>query len=144
MVNILHRVVIKCSANALFEAILSQHGLSQWWTHATSSEKLGGTAKFVFGPNKDSVIEMKIVEVQSNRLIKWRCITGPWTETGEFEFVIQEEPDGCVLLFSHYGWSQANDFYRHCNGKWAYFLISSLKPYLEKGLGAPHPQDPDM
>ncbi len=144
MVNIMHRVVIHCPAAQLFQAISTTEGLSQWWTEASGNSDVGDTIKFVFGPNKDHVVKMKVESLQSGKSIKWQCVAGPWTETGTFEFSIEDDPQGCVLLFTHYGWLQADDFYRHCYGKWGFFLISSLKPYLELGSGAPHPADPDM
>ncbi|WP_157828049.1 hypothetical protein [Paraglaciecola sp. MB-3u-78] len=49
-----------------------------------------------------------------------------------------------VLHFNHQGWSEADDFFQHCNCKWGFFLAVSLKSYLEKGVGQPHPQDPNI
>jgi len=90
------------------------------------------------------VIEMKIVDLVPDEKVVWKCQSGPWAETGEFVFNIQPHERGAVLKFAHHGWPKADDFYMHCNGKWGFFLCTSLKDYLETGTGKPHPADPLM
>lgn len=82
--------------------------------------------------------------LKSNELVVWHCLAGLWTETGLFTFSISPDERGAVLNFSHQGWSETNDFYQHCNSKWGFFLVVSLKSYLEKGVGQPHPNDPNI
>lgn len=87
---------------------------------------------------------MRVVSTIENKEVRWQCINGPWAETGEFVFSISEDKRGCCLHFSHHGWQQTDDFYQHCNAKWGFFLVVSLKQYLESGTGLPHPNDPSI
>lgn len=89
-------------------------------------------------------VDMQIETLTTNELVVWQCVAGPWQETGSFIFSITPDERGAVLHFKHQGWKETDDFYQHCNCKWGFFLAVSLKSYLEKGLGQPHPQDPNI
>jgi len=142
MTNILHRVVIETSPETLYKALTEQEQLSAWWTKTNTSGKLGSVAEFFFGPNDDHKVAMKITELALNKRVRWTCVEGAWVETGAFQFEIQADERGSVLLFSHSGWNEANEFFMHCNSKWGFFLVVSLKALLETGTGQPHPNDP--
>jgi uncharacterized protein YndB with AHSA1/START domain len=142
--NILHRLTIECSPKQLYKALTTQQGLSAWWAHCETNGKLHSTASFFFGANKDHKIVMKITELIENEKIVWKCIEGPWENTGNFEFAIQPDQRGCVLMFSHHDWPAADEFFMHCNSKWGYFFTVSLKNYLETGKGQPNPLDPNI
>jgi hypothetical protein len=34
---------------------------------------------------------------------------------------------GADLLFGHRDWKEPSEFYMHCNSKWGFFLVVSLK-----------------
>ncbi len=138
-----HRVEIETSPKALYEALTSQTGLASWWTPMTTTEPtVGSVAKFRFGDGSSGA-DMRIDELEPTKRVAWTCVDGPWPKM-QFIFSIAPHQRGAVLTFDHLGWPEVNDFYRHCNTKWGYFLASSLKPYLESGNGAPHPQDPSI
>lgn len=142
MYDILHRVTIETSPEALYKALTEEAGLSAWWTRAQTIPEVGHTARFAFGPNGEHVIVMQIVRLEPNAMVVWKCIEGPWVETGEFSFTIAPDERGAILSFAHRDWLQADEFYQHCNCKWGYFLGMSLKLLLETGQGMPHPEDP--
>lgn len=141
MHSILHKIVIESSPEKLFQALNTETGLSNWWTKA---EKEGEEATFFFGPNGEHQVVMKVVSSTPEQEVKWQCIAGPWVEKGEFVFTIAEDDRGVSLDFVHQGWPETDDFYKHCNSKWGFFLASSLKQYLETGTGLPHPNDPSI
>ncbi len=140
MHSILHRLVIETEPKKLVAAFLEPSQLSAWWTKAQGND---GHITFVFGPEGEHKVVMKILEVHDD-CVRWQCVEGSWVDTGEFEFKISEDERGTVLHFAHHGWQENGDFFQHCNSKWGYFLVTSLKNYLEKGEGAPHPNDPSI
>jgi len=144
MYSILHKIIIETKPEKLYEALTSQEGLSAWWTKATATGEAGSINSFFFGPGGEHQVDMEIRTLKPNELVSWKCVGGPWAETGLFNFAIEADERGSVLHFSHEGWDQPDDFYQHCNSKWGFFLTVSLKNYLEKGLGQPHPEDPNI
>ena len=141
MYDILHRIVIETSPEQLYKAIAEDSGISGWWTKAEMNDQ---RLRVFFGPKDEHQIVFTVTDTQPAEFVKWQCIEGPWADKGEFVFSITPDERGACLRFSHHAWTQADDFYRHCNSKWGYFLTVSLKRYLETGTGQPHPQDPDI
>ncbi|MBV1881524.1 MAG: SRPBCC domain-containing protein [Pseudomonadales bacterium] len=144
MTDILHRIIIETSPEKVFNAITKQDQLSAWWTMAEMKGTVGSVACFSFGPNGEHKVEMEITELVANERVCWKCVSGPWIDTGAFQFNIQADERGSALQFSHLGWPEPNEFYMHCNAKWGFFLTVSLKNLLEKGIGQPHPNDPSI
>lgn len=142
MPDILHRVIIEALPAQVFSALTTQQGLSDWWTRAAISPD--NIVSFMFGPNGEHVVKMAVEQLVPDKKVVWRCVEGPWVDIGEFVYDIIEDERGSVVLFSHTGWQKADDFYRHCNSKWGFFLATSLKELLETGTGKPHPADPDI
>lgn len=143
MHSILHRIIIETTPEKLFQALTTQEGLNAWWTKATAGNGIGSVSRFFFGPD-DHQVDMEIRELKPNAQVSWQCVSGPWEETGLFNFAISPDERGAVLHFSHAGWPETDDFYQHCNAKWGFFLVVSLKNYLETGTGQPHPNDPGI
>jgi len=141
MHGIFHKIHIDASPEEIFQALTTESGLSSWWTKA---EQHGNSITLSFGPNGEHKVVMLQLSVAPNEEVRWLCSEGPWEEKGEFKFSISKNENGSYLNFSHVGWPKIDDFYKHCNAKWGYFLVISLKQYLETGVGAPHPQDPSI
>jgi uncharacterized protein YndB with AHSA1/START domain len=135
MPDILHRVGIKSSPKKVFEALSTIEGLSHWWIiDTTGTAKEGGIIHFGFA-------DMKVVELRSNKQVKWKCVRGPkeWVGT-ELTFQLKAKKDQTVVLFTHANWKKPVEFMHHCSTKWATFLLS-LKGWLEMGEGRPSPYD---
>jgi len=139
MADIQHRIIIEAAPSTVFAALVEPKQLSQWWTDAKS---IAGDSqiRFTFGGNHQT--DMEVVSVTAPSFVAWQCTEGPWQNTGHFEFDLQPDERGTVLKFDHKGWPDADDFFRHCNSKWGFFLAVSLKSYLETGKGMPSPYDP--
>ena len=141
--SIRHRVEMEVPPRALYDAVQRPEALAAWWTPMVQgSPEVGATLRFRFGDGTSGP-DMRITALQTDRLVQWDCIEGPW-QGMHFSFAIDAHPRGSVLTFDHSGWPEASDFYRHCNTKWGFFLAVSLKDYLEKGSGRPHPEDPSI
>jgi uncharacterized protein YndB with AHSA1/START domain len=139
MADILHRVGIDSTAEKVFAALSTLDGLSHWWIVGTTGEtQIGATVRF--HPDGGG-FEMKVVESKPNDCVKWKCVGGPpeWIGT-EVTFRLVAKEGQVFVLFTHAGWKEPVEFMHHCSTKWATFLLS-LKSWVERGQGHPHPFD---
>ena len=144
MVDILHRVGIKSSADDVYKALTTRAGLAAWWTNNTQGESnVGGVLKFRFSAGGVEIggFDIKVVELHPAKQVLWRVVDGPqeWIGT-KISWELKQESDYCIVLFKHQGWKEPVEFMHHCSTKWAIFLMS-LKSLLETGKGAPSPDD---
>jgi hypothetical protein len=81
------------------------------------------------------------MESRPGEVVSWKCVGGPeeWIGT-ELTFRLRQEEDQTVVLFAHAGWREPVEFMHHCSTKWAVFLLS-LKSWIERAEGRPHPYD---
>lgn len=139
MADIVHKVTINAPAEKVFQSVSTVDGLKQWWTEnidGESKEQSRLTFKF---PNSGPVME--VLELFPNEFIKWKCVDSieEWKDT-ILTFDIEEKDGNTELLFAQSGWADQNDFFAHCNMKWAIFMLS-LKELCETGKGRPFPED---
>ena len=132
MANILHRIGIpKTTLEAVYNLIATARGIETWWTtNVVGESKIGNELQFIFGGEDGPIF--KIIELEQNKKVLWKCIFGPpeWIET-HIEFIIEQQNDEVVLLFRHTDWKEEVDFMHHCSTQWAYFLIE-LRNHLAK------------
>lgn len=140
MPDIIHRIGIACPAGEVFSALVSDEGLSRWWTTDTSGAgDVGSIIRFRFN---GSGPDFEVIELQTSRLVRWRHsgdMPGAWMGT-EVSFQLSEGDGQTYVFFSHSGWKDASEFMGHCSTKWGVFLMS-LKEALETGKGRPFPDD---
>ena len=144
MVDILHRVGIKSSADDVYKALTTRAGLAAWWTNNTQGESnVGGVLKFRFSAGGVEIggFDIKVVELHPAKQVLWRVVDGPqeWIGT-KISWELKQESDHCIVLFKHQGWKEPVEFMHHCSTKWAIYLMS-LKTLMETGKGAPNPND---
>ncbi len=140
MYDILHRVGIKASPLAVYDALATLNGLSGWWTTTTLGDsKVGGIIEFRFGPRGG--FDMRVLDLVPGKYVLWQVADGPedWIGT-RISFELRREDDYTIVVFKHEGWRKPVEFMHHCSTKWATFLMS-LKSLLETGKGAPFPND---
>ncbi|SRR6266540_7076569 len=139
MPDILHRVGMRGSAERVHQALSTVDGLSHWWITGTHGDPgAGGTIHFA--PQNGS-FDMEVLESRPSEIVQWRCIGGPpeWIDT-VLTFRLVAKDDQVFVLFTHAGWRDPVEFMHHCSTKWAVFLLS-LKDWIERGEGRPHPYD---
>jgi len=144
MVDILHRVGITASRDAVYRALTTPEGLAAWWTDdARGDGTPGGVLEFRFdlGTDEPGGFDMKVLEAQPAERVVWEVIDGPeeWIGT-RISWDLRTEGDFTIVLFAHEGWREPVEFMHHCSTKWATFLMS-MKSLLEAGTGAPAPRD---
>lgn len=140
MTDILHRVGIKSTPHAVYEALTTIDGLAAWWTTTTQGKSAPGeTIHFRFGDR--GFFDIKVVALDPNRRVSWQVVDGPkeWIGT-RILFELKQEDAFTIVLFRHEGWPEAVEFMSHCTTKWGVFLLS-LKALVETGTGAAYPDD---
>lgn len=144
MADILHRVGIKSSLDAVYKALTTREGLAGWWTTNTQGDsKVGGALHFRFSAGGVEIggFDMKVLELHPAEMVLWEVVDGPaeWIGT-RISFELRKEGDFTIVLFKQLGWREPVEFMHHCSTKWAIFLMS-LKSLVETGKGAPSPDD---
>lgn len=140
MVDILHRIETKASAQDTFQALTTRQGLASWWTaQTTGSFDVGGVIQFRFDDRGG--FDMKVLELVPGQRVRWEVVAGPdeWVGT-KVAFDLEPNGDCTKILFKHEGWKEPVEFMHHCSTKWAMFLMSA-KDVLETGKGRPFPDD---
>ncbi|MEU8140245.1 SRPBCC family protein [Streptodolium elevatio] len=139
MADILHRIGVTASPDAVYDALTTIDGLAGWWTEETEgSTDIGGVVQFRFIPGG---FDMKVLESQRADHVLWEVADGPeeWIGT-RVRFDLKREDDFTIVLFKHEGWEKQAEFMHHCSTKWAIYLMS-LKRLVETGKGEPSPND---
>ncbi len=145
MVDIIHRIGIRASAEKVYEALSTIQGLAHWWTEKVEgNEQIGGEISFTFQEKNGEIkgkMVMEVLTLQPSGEVRWRCKEGPeeWIGT-EITFQLSQVDNQTILLFGHRNWREAVEFTAHCSMKWAIFLLS-LREYVETGKGRPSPHD---
>lgn len=121
---------IKAPASIIYQALISQEGLSQVWTNKLKVKpEIGFVNEFDF--DEGYITKMKIIELEEHVKVHWECIDSDpeWIGT-KISFDLSENGNTSKIVLNHYDWEEVTDFYRWCNYNWAMFL-QSLKNYCE-------------
>lgn len=132
--SIKHLYHIDSSQQKVFEAISTIDGLTNWWTVQTKGDSIiDGKIQFDFGDFQGP--KMKVIELQTNNKLMWKCVESPHGWVGHtFEFFLDENDDKTRIRFTHDGWDEQDDFYAMCNFSWGRYL-ESLRQYCQTGRG---------
>lgn len=138
MVNIKHKLEIEASPETIYGNLTTQNGLAGWWTPDTNAKpEVNSILRFGFGPSYFK--EMKVIALDSERKVEWKCITGTeeWIGT-TITFILEKADTKTILHFSHDNWDSPTAMFSQCSYDWAMFL-RSLKHLCEKRKGLPFP-----
>ncbi len=140
MAEIRHRVGINGSAAKIYELLITDAGLSRWWTTDTSGAgDVGSIIYFAFGNDGP---RFQVIELVPEKRVRWRHygdMPPAWQGT-EILFELEPREHQTFVNFSHYDWAEADDFLAHCSTKWGVFMMS-MKSCIETGRGQPWPDD---
>ena len=147
MFDILHRVGISASLDAVYDALATTEGPARWWTSNTRGEsRVGGVLAFRFSASGAEIggFDMKVLELQPGKRVLWQVVDGPaeWVGT-KISFDLKRSGEHTIVMFKHAGWKDPVEFMHHCSTKWGVYLMS-LKSLLETGKGTPNPSDPHL
>ncbi len=146
--NYSRSITVKNTANAAFMALTQD--IEKWWTKPDRPLKnVGDRAKFTFPPSK-SFWTFEATDIQQNLLVEMRCVDAMHIHEGQPEEIEKEWLDTVVVwkIFSqgdettvsceHIGLVPELRCYNVCETGWDMFFVSSLKAYLDTGVGHPH------
>jgi uncharacterized protein YndB with AHSA1/START domain len=138
MAEILHQVKIAASPARVYEALVEEAGLSQWWTRYTNAKaEIGSVSSFRFVHGRVN-FQMQVDDLVPGERVAWRCLGGdPEWENTTLTFELQEKDGRTVLDFAHRGWASTEGILPMCSYDWGKYL-ASLKQYLETGQGQPY------
>ena len=145
MVDILHRVGIKSSPDAVYKALTTRDGLAAWWTDDTQGEGAGRRAAPV-PLRRRRRRDRRLRHEGARAASPTGACCGRWSTAPRsgsapaISWDLTQEGDYVIVLFKHQGWKEPVEFMHHCSTKWAIFLMS-LKSLVETGKGAPNPDD---
>lgn len=138
MENIRHKLEINAPVSKVYQQLVTQEGLSGWWTPDTSAKpEVNSVLRFGFGPTYFK--EMKVVELIPEEKVVWKCVTGTeeWVGT-TIQFDLAQFEGKTILFFSHNDWEAQTTMFSQCSYDWAMFL-RSLKALTEMNKGYPFP-----
>jgi uncharacterized protein YndB with AHSA1/START domain len=138
MNTIKDEIRIKGTANAVYQALVTQQGYRSWWNRAGEiDEVVGGEAKLHFIKDGKPVnMRFRIDEMKTNERVRWSCVAHDlqsWVGT-TLSWRIEQSAGTVLLSFEHAGWKE--DAPEPVVQGWKHFL-GSLKAYVETGTGQP-------
>jgi Activator of Hsp90 ATPase homolog 1-like protein. len=76
MVDILHRIGVTSSPDAVYAALTTVDGLAGWWTEDTKGDSaVDGVIRFRFaGAPEPAGFDMKVLEAQPGELVLWEVV----------------------------------------------------------------------
>ena len=136
MKKIIHFVRIHAAPEGVFQAITTEAGLGGWWSTAVRADPADSVIHFRFAGDFNP--DMKVTNLETNRLVEWRCIAGHDNWRGNsFSFELREINSETNLMFVQvYAQELSDEVYGTYNFNWGYYL-QSLKLFCETGKGTP-------
>jgi uncharacterized protein YndB with AHSA1/START domain len=130
---------VKASPDALFDALTTVDGLSEWWNPATGSGQTGGKLRFTMNAPEPLVIQVE--EATRPTSVRWTVTDCPflpdWIGTKPTFTITPLDGDTTELHFHHQGLSEELECIDMCTRSWNHYIAASLRDYLEVGRGSP-------
>lgn len=137
-------VEINAPVDKVFEAITE--GLAYWWTTGVGeATRLGAVFTTRFGKTYNHI---KVTRLVPDREVDWQVVEqyhasedlnhhDEWTGTKIIWRLTPVEAAKTRLDFTHEGLVQSMECWSICEAGWNFFLLQSLRTYLETGQGQP-------
>jgi len=146
--NYTRTISVNASPRAIYQALTE--GFEQWWTSADGNgfKQTGDRIKFTFPPLVSHwTLEAKVLE--ANERVELECVEAyhdfndhedtpkqEWLGTNLIWTIISYD-DHTDLQFTHDGLTPDLHCFDVCEAGWDMFFVSSLKAYLDTGIGTP-------
>lgn len=140
MAKVKHKVGIRGSIDAVFQSLVTNDGLSGWWASSASGKaEVGSQIDLAF--SELAVLSFKYDELQSNKIVRLKCVSGPgpWQDS-ELLFELEQSDEQVFLTLTHLNNNSSEDEFLYFSTKWPIYLLS-LKDLIETGSGRPYPHD---
>ena len=143
--NYAKAVIIKAKQENAFLAVSQE--VDKWWGKVDNAvSKIGDEFSIIFG---ETEWRFRITEYSKYEKISWKCIKANHYHNGS-DFIKEEWLNTEIywnfrlvdlateISFLHKGLKPELICYEICESGWDFFITTSLKNYLETGLGKPH------
>jgi uncharacterized protein YndB with AHSA1/START domain len=137
MADILHELVIAASPGLVYQAVTEQDGLASWWTsHTKAQPKVDTISEFGFMGGQ-FIMQMRVAKLEPVTKVQWIVLQSAPDWAGTYiTWDLTPVEKTTKVLFGHRDWISTDGSYASVNYSWGHFL-SSLKAYLETGIGTP-------
>ena len=137
-------ILINESKMATYKAMT--HHIADWWSTIEGfSDKINAEFKVLFG--SESYWKFKVVILNEPNEVVWECIEShqdhnlkgideEWTNT-KLYWLISKSGDKTKIDFLHDGLLSTGVCYEICSNGWDFYILDSLKHFLESGVGKP-------
>ena len=141
--DITHNLSINASAEAVYNAVVTQVGITGWWSKdCTVGESEGGKSLLKFD-KQGTIVEMgfETKTLSPSKKVIWECTENAnpaWIGT-KIITEISADGDKSNVVFSHADFDQkwaGQELFEMTKGGWEHF-VASLVSYCEKGEGQP-------
>ena len=130
---------VKSTSKAAFDALNLE--VSKWWGSVDKTVKeIGDQFTITFG---NAYWNFEIKEFVKNEKVVWICIDGQpelnheWIGHILTWSILEIENSSIEISFHQQGLTNALPCFDICSAAWDRFILSSLKQYLETGIGVP-------
>ena len=128
--------MVNAQPSEVYDAVSLPEHLNNWWTlKCTGKPELNETYNLNFTDKYNWYCKVSICKTNESFHLKMTESDPDWNPT-TFGFDLEEKDNGTYLRFSHRGWPEDNDHFKHSSFCWA-LLLNGLKNYLEKGIVIP-------
>lgn len=140
--KISHSFEFNCLPEALYKAISEPIAATQWWTDDCVFDPQASAIATFWWRKFGWSVQMLIKKTIPNSLIEWECVgsnmqnTDAWVGSTITFQIVRTTENNSILNFIHGGYKNS-PCYDECNAGWAFVLGSSLKSYIETGIGQP-------
>ena len=137
-------VVVKSSIELVFRGLTKE--IDKWWSSVeNSATKEGCLFKVSFG--EESYWKFKVLELIKSEKIIWECVEShqdhnlvgideEWLNS-KIHWMISDLDGKVKVDFWHEGLVSTGICYDVCSSAWDFYILDSLKNYLETGNGKP-------
>lgn len=145
--NFKKTIIVSTTKEQVFDAVTT--GISNWWGNSKSTiTKVGDKFSIFFEEGTEWQFEATVLDKLNE--VRWKCIYAnhsfsklkgikeEWLNS-EIVFVFTDLDQNTIeLTFEHKGLTPELNCYEICDAGWTYFIVTSLKQYLETGKGSPN------
>jgi uncharacterized protein YndB with AHSA1/START domain len=138
-------IIVQASPVALYDAITTASGLTDWWTHAAGSGEAGG--ELLFFMSAPDPLHVHVDAATRPTSVRWtvtECSFEPeWVGTHPTFTITPAGDDTTELVFTHVGLTEDLECIDMCTRGWDHYM-ASLRAYVETGHGNPRGSEADL
>ena len=143
-INYKQSLLVSINKNEVFKALTKE--IPDWWsTIEGASNEVNAEFKVSFG--SESYWKFKVESLNEPNEVVWECIEShqdhnlkgideEWTNT-KLYWLISKSGDKTKIDFVHDGLLSTGVCYEVCSNGWDFYILDSLKHFLEGGVGKP-------